>query len=49
MIALDTQRFLAARMGARTQSLSVDHTPMVTAPGAVVDIVLDAARATVAK
>lgn len=44
MIAADTQRFMAARMGARVRSLPVDHTPLVTAPDAVVGIVLDAAR-----
>lgn len=44
MIAPETQRFMAERMSARQVSKPVDHTPMVTAPGVVVDIVLDAAR-----
>ncbi|WP_296745973.1 alpha/beta fold hydrolase [Mesorhizobium sp.] len=44
MIAADTQRFQADRMKARTRSLPLDHTPMVTAPGAVVEIILEAAH-----
>ncbi|MER5941977.1 alpha/beta hydrolase [Streptomyces sp. NPDC001928] len=44
MIAPDTQRFMAERMGARARTRPVDHTPQVTAPGEVVDIVLDAVR-----
>ena len=44
MIVPETQRFMAARMQARVRSLPVDHTPLVTAPGAVVDIILDAVR-----
>lgn len=45
MILADTQRFTAARMQARTRSLPLDHTPMATAPGAVVEIILEAAKA----
>jgi pimeloyl-ACP methyl ester carboxylesterase len=41
MIAPDTQRFMAERMGARVLSHPVDHTPIVTAP----DLVLEAIRA----
>jgi pimeloyl-ACP methyl ester carboxylesterase len=44
MIAPATQHFMAARMNARVRSLPVDHTPLVTAPGAVVEIILDAVR-----
>ncbi|MFF2812600.1 alpha/beta fold hydrolase [Streptomyces sp. NPDC058000] len=44
MIAPETQRFMAGRMSARQVSKPVDHTPMVTAPNVVVDIILDAAR-----
>ena len=44
MIVPETQHFMAARMQARVRSLPVDHTPLVTAPGAVVDITLDAVR-----
>jgi pimeloyl-ACP methyl ester carboxylesterase len=44
MIAPDTQRFMAERMGARVRSHAVDHTPMVTAPDLVVDIIGEAIR-----
>ena len=42
MIAHDTQRFIAERMHARVQSHPVDHAPIVTAPGLVVDIMREA-------
>jgi pimeloyl-ACP methyl ester carboxylesterase len=42
MIVLDTQRFMAERMHARVKSHPVDHAPIVTAPGLVVDIIRDA-------
>jgi len=44
MINPDTQRFMAARMNAKVVSHPVDHTPSVTAPQAVADIVADAVR-----
>ena len=47
MIPRETQRFLAGRMKAAIVAQPVDHTPGVTAPGVVVEIVLaavDAAR-----
>jgi hypothetical protein len=44
MIAATTQRFMAERMKAEIRSHAVDHTPSVTAPGAVVDIILEATR-----
>jgi hypothetical protein len=44
MINLETQRFMADRMGATIRSHAVDHTPMYTAPNRVVDVVLEAAR-----
>ncbi len=44
MIAPDTQHFMAARMKAQVRSHPVDHTPIVTAPGVVVEVVLDAVR-----
>ena len=44
MILLETQRFMADRMGATIRSHKVDHTPMYTAPNLVVDIVLEAAQ-----
>lgn len=44
MIAPETHRFMAARMGANARERPVDHTPLVTAPEEVVDIILDAVR-----
>jgi pimeloyl-ACP methyl ester carboxylesterase len=41
MINPATQRFLAQRMGAKTRSEKVDHTPLVTAPGLVVEMILE--------
>lgn len=45
MINPDTQRFMAERMKAKVQSEAVDHAPIVTAPGVVVEIIRDALRA----
>jgi hypothetical protein len=42
MINPATQLFLAQRMDARIRSEKVDHTPLVTAPEPVVDIILEA-------
>ena len=42
MIAPQTQRFMADRMKARVRAHSVDHTPLVTAPAVVVDLILEA-------
>jgi len=44
MIAPDSQRFMAERMRARVRSHSVDHTPIVTEPELVVDIIREAIR-----
>jgi pimeloyl-ACP methyl ester carboxylesterase len=44
MISPDTQLFTADRMGARARVRPVDHTPLVTAPADVVEIILDAVR-----
>jgi pimeloyl-ACP methyl ester carboxylesterase len=44
MITEPTQRFMAERMGARVRALPVDHAPSVTAPGAVVALILEALR-----
>jgi len=44
MIVPDTQRFMAGRMNARVRRHAVDHTPIVTAPGVVADIILEAVR-----
>jgi pimeloyl-ACP methyl ester carboxylesterase len=45
MIVAATQRFMGERMKATIRSHAVDHAPIVTAPGPVVDIILEAARA----
>ncbi|AMN42771.1 alpha/beta fold hydrolase [Rhodoplanes sp. Z2-YC6860] len=45
MIVPETQRFMAARMKATVKAHDVDHTPSVTAPAVVVDIIRDAIRA----
>jgi pimeloyl-ACP methyl ester carboxylesterase len=42
MIVRDTQRFMAERMHARVWSHPVDHTPIVTPPGLVVEIIRQA-------
>jgi pimeloyl-ACP methyl ester carboxylesterase len=44
MIAAETQRFMAERMKAHVAVHAVDHTPSVSAPGPVVDLILAAAR-----
>jgi pimeloyl-ACP methyl ester carboxylesterase len=49
MINPQTQRFMADRMGATVRSHSVDHTPMYSAPAAVVDVILEAARKTLSQ
>jgi pimeloyl-ACP methyl ester carboxylesterase len=43
MIDPATQRFMAERMGARIRSEKVDHTPLVSAPEPVVNMILEAA------
>lgn len=45
MIPVETQRFMADRMRARVHARPLDHTPSVTAPAAVVDIILEAVEA----
>jgi pimeloyl-ACP methyl ester carboxylesterase len=42
MILPETQRFMAQRMQARVRAHEVDHTPLVTAPTVVVDIIREA-------
>jgi pimeloyl-ACP methyl ester carboxylesterase len=44
MIAPEPHRFMAARMDANARERPLDHTPLVTAPEEVVDIILDAVR-----
>ena len=41
-----TQQFMARRMDARVRSSRVDHSPMYTATGLVVDVILEAASVT---
>ncbi len=45
MINPKTQHFMAERMGTTTRSLAVDHTPLLSAPKKVVDIILEANQA----
>ncbi|CAE6837547.1 alpha/beta hydrolase [Paraburkholderia nemoris] len=42
MISPDTQHFMAQRMNARVHSHQVDHTPIVTAPDVVTDVIVEA-------
>jgi pimeloyl-ACP methyl ester carboxylesterase len=42
MISQKTQRFMAARMSAQIRCHNVDHTPLATAPGKVIDIIREA-------
>jgi pimeloyl-ACP methyl ester carboxylesterase len=43
MIAPETQRYMAERMGAKIRTHQVDHSPMHTAPDVVVGVILEAA------
>ncbi|HWA99587.1 MAG TPA: alpha/beta hydrolase [Pirellulales bacterium] len=49
MVAPETQRFMAERMGAKIRSHCVDHSPMYTAADAVVGVILEAAEETLAQ
>jgi pimeloyl-ACP methyl ester carboxylesterase len=42
MISPATQHFMAERMGARTRSAKVDHTPLISAPDPVIEVILEA-------
>jgi pimeloyl-ACP methyl ester carboxylesterase len=44
MIPVKTQRFEAERMKATVRALAVDHSPMLTAPQTVADLIAEAAR-----
>jgi pimeloyl-ACP methyl ester carboxylesterase len=46
MIPAKTQHFQAGRMGATERVHAVDHSPMLTAPRKVIDVLLEAIRAT---
>jgi pimeloyl-ACP methyl ester carboxylesterase len=45
MIVPETQRYMAERMKAKIKPQPVDHTPSVTAPRVVVEVIRDAIRA----
>jgi pimeloyl-ACP methyl ester carboxylesterase len=47
MINPETQYFMGKRMGAQIRPHPVDHTPLVTAPALVVDVILEAVAASV--
>ncbi len=49
MIVPQTQRFMAERMKAQITARAVDHTPSVTAPEVVVDMIRDAMRSAAGK
>ena len=49
MIVPATQRFMAERMKANIKSHPVDHTPIVTVPGPVVDIIREAVQSVAGK
>jgi pimeloyl-ACP methyl ester carboxylesterase len=46
MINPKTQHFMAERMKATVHSFAVDHTPLLTAPEKVVDVIVEAAQST---
>jgi hypothetical protein len=48
MIAPETQRYMADRMGAGIRTHHVDHSPMHSEPDAVVGVILEAAHETLA-
>jgi len=48
MINPATQLFMAQRMGARIRSEKVDHTPLVTAPEPVIEMILEAVASSAA-
>jgi hypothetical protein len=43
MINPATQHFMAERMGARIRSEKVDHTPLISSPETVIEMILEAA------
>jgi pimeloyl-ACP methyl ester carboxylesterase len=49
MINPKTQHFMAERMSATLRPHLVDHTPMYSAPGPVVDVILEAAQKTLSR
>ena len=49
MINPKTQRFMADRMGAKIRSYLVDHSPMISEPQVVINVILEAARETLSR
>jgi pimeloyl-ACP methyl ester carboxylesterase len=49
MIPPTTQRFMAERMKAKISAHAVDHTPSITAPLVVIDVLLEAANSVLKK
>jgi pimeloyl-ACP methyl ester carboxylesterase len=49
MINPKTQRFMADRMGAKVHSYPVDHSPMISEPAAVIEVILEAAQKTLSE
>ena len=49
MINPKTQRFMADRMGAKIHSCPVDHSPMISEPQVVINVILEAARETLSR
>ena len=49
MISPETQRFMADRMNATIRSHKVDHSPMLTSPDLVVEVILEAAHETIGR
>lgn len=49
MISPKSQRFMADRMGAKIHAAPVDHTSMYADPQAAIDVILEAARQTLAR
>lgn len=46
MINPKTQRFMASRMGAKIRAFPVDHSPMISDPQVVINVILEAAHET---
>ena len=47
MISPKTQHFMADRMGAKIHAYPVDHSPMISAPHVVMEVILEAAHETI--
>jgi len=49
MINPKSQHFMADRMGAKIHSYPVDHSPMISAPQVVIDVIMEAAHETLSR